>query len=377
MRLNFSWERTWSIVVKEFKELAHDPSTSAMIIFIPLIQIILFAYAINNDPKHLPTVVVSADESIFTRTIMSDLQISRYFKILPGNHSTQTANHLFKSGKTQFALYIPPNFTKDLIRGNPPQLLIEADATDPSSVGYALSAFNEVSQIFYRNITGSLDYLATPPPPVNIAVHAKYNPNRITQFNIVPGLLSSVLSLTLVLVTALAVVRERESGTMEILLTTPLRPGEIIIGKIIPYIVLAYLQALIILFLSHFLFFIPIHGSIALLLFCCFPFIIANLALGITFSTLANNQMQAAQATSFYFLPSILFSGFMFPFYGLPNWGQFIGNLLPSTHFLVIVRGIMLKGSELHDIYPHLIAILLFFFVFLIFAITRFRQTLD
>jgi len=377
MRFDFSWERMWAIVAKEFKEMRHDPITAIMIIMIPLVQILLFAYTINNDPKHLPTVIVSADESIMTRDIINELQLSTYFQIMEGFHSPDEADHLLKTGAATFAIYFPANFTRDLIRGDKPQILIEADATDPAAVGYALSAFNQLSHIFFANFTGTLDFLRPNEAPIDVNVHPKYNPNRITQYNIVPGLLSAVLSMTMVLVTALAVVREREVGTLEVLLTTPLRPMEIIIGKIIPYIVIAYLQAMVILLLAHFLFHIPVHGSVLLLLSVCFPFILANLVLGITFSSLCSNQMQAAQATSFYFLPSLLFSGFMFPFHGLPRWGQLLGELLPSTHFLRIVRGIMLKGSGLYDIYPDLIAIFIFFFVFLIFSVSLFRQTLD
>lgn len=377
MKLNLSLMRILAIVIKEIKELMFDPLTATMIFLIPIIQTILFANAINDDPKHLPTVIMNSSDSSITRSIISDLQMSSYFSILPGEHSPQTIEHLFKSGEAQFAIYIPPNFTKELIRGNKPQITVEADASNPAAVGHALSAFNVVLELYFQKITGTLSFLRTPPAPVDVVVHSKYNPNRITQYNIVPGLVSTVLSLTLVLVTALSVVRERESGTLEILLTTPIKPIEIVIGKILPYIVVAYIQSLIILALAYFVFHIPIHGSLTLLLLCCFPFIIANLALGIAFSTVAESQIQAAQASSLYFLPSLLFSGFIFPFNGLPGWGQFIGNLLPSTHFLVIIRGIMLKGSTLYDIYPHLLAILAMIVVLFVVAINRFHKTLD
>ena len=382
MSITFSLKRTWALIIKEFKELIHDPASLTMIFFLPLLQTILFSFAINDNPKHLSTVIVNSDDSAFTRSLINDLQISSYFDILPGEHSAKSIDSLSARRYcpfqfTQFAVYIPPNFNRDLIRNNNPQILVEADAIDPATVSYALSAFKEVTAQFFQKISGSLDYLRTTPSPIDVIINSKYNPNRITQYNIVPGLLSAVLSLTLVLVTALSVVRERESGTIEILLTTPLKPIEIIIGKITPYILIAYVQSLLILALASFYFKIPIHGSLILLLLCCFPFIIANLALGITFSTVANNQIQSAQATSFYFIPSLLFSGFMFPFSGLPNWGQFIGNMLPSTHFLVIVRGIMLKGSTFMDLYSHIIALLLIILVLMFIAITRFHQTLD
>lgn len=377
MQHYFSYERIAAIVIKEFKEISHDVVTGLLIIFIPLAQLLLFAYTINNNPKHLPTVIVAADESDLTRKFIDDLKISSYFNIIGENVSPGDADELLKNGKAQFAIYFPPNFTKDLIRGDKPQLLVEADATDPATVSYAFSVLNTVGQLYFDNFTGTLDYLRPTPPPIEIVIHPKYNPEAITQYNIVPGLLSGILSLTLVILTALAIVRERENGTMEIMLTTPLRPTEIILGKMIPYVIIAYIQAIIILLLSYYLFNIPIFGSVTLLLATCFPFILCNLVLGIAFSTISKSQLEATQLTIFYFLPALLFSGFMFPFYGLPEWGQMIGQLFPGTHFIIITRGIMLKGSGLYDIYPHLIAITVFFFVFLAISIKRFRQTLD
>jgi ABC-2 type transport system permease protein len=377
MQFYFSWERMLGIIIKEFKEMSHDLGTALLIVMIPLVQIILFSYTINNNPKHLPTVIVSADESPMTRKLVDNLKISSYFDIIGENQSPAQADELLKTGKAQFAIYFPPNFTRDLIRGDKPELLIEADATDPASVSYAFSALNEVGNLFFNSFTGSLDFLHPLPVPIDIKIHPKYNPEIITQYNIIPGLLSAILSLSLVVLTALAVVRERENGTMEVLLTTPLRPTEIIVGKMIPYVIIAYIQAVIIILISHYLFRIPIYGSVTLLLFACFPFILANLALGLTFSTISKSQLQATQLTMFYFLPALLFSGFMFPFHGLPEWGQMIGQLFPGTHFLIITRGIMLKGSGIYEIYPHLIAISLFFMVFLMIAIKRFHKTLD
>jgi ABC-2 type transport system permease protein len=377
MKFYFSWERIYAVIIKEFKEISHDAATALLIVFIPLAQILLFAYTINNNPKNLPTVIVAADQSNMTRKIVDNLKISGYFNIIGENYSPAQADELLRSGKAQFAIYFPPNFTRDLIRGDKPQLLIEADATDPASVSYAFAALNQLSIHFFNSFTGSLDFLRPLPPPIDIKVHAKYNPEIITRYNIIPGLLAAILSVTLVILTALAIVRERENGTLEILLTTPLRPTEIIIGKIIPYVIVAYMQALVIILLSHFLFKIPIFGSPVLLLFACFPFIIANLVLGISFSTISKSQLQATQMSMLYFLPALLFTGFMFPFHGLPEWGQKIGQLFPGTHFLIITRGIMLKGNGIHEIYPHLIAIFLFFFTFLMIAIKRFRQTLD
>jgi ABC-2 type transport system permease protein len=280
----FSWERILGIIIKEFKEMSHDVVTGLLIVLIPLAQILLFAYTINNNPKHLPTVIVAADESDLTHKFIDELRLSSYFNIIGENISPQAADELMKKGTAQFAIYFPPNFTKDLIRGDKPQLLIEADATDPASVSYAFAALNEVGQRYFDGFAGSLDYLRAMPPPVDIVIHPKYNPEIITRYNIIPGLLASILSLTLVTLTSLAIVRERENGTMEVLLTTPLRPTEIIIGKVIPYVIVAYIQAILIILLSHYLFKVPIYGSVALLLLACFPFILGNLVLGVAFS---------------------------------------------------------------------------------------------
>lgn len=377
MSMQFSMQRLWAIILKEFTQMKRDRVTFAMIIGIPFMQLILFGYAINSDPKHLPTAVVAADNSVFTRTILADLQNSSYFNILPGNKSPAEAEWLLRTADAQFIIYFPPDFSRKLVRGDKPELLIEADATDPAATGNAISTMQYIVDQVGKNISGSLEYLKVKDSPINLVVQSKYNPERMTQYNIVPGLLGVVLTMTMVVITSLAITRERERGTMESLLAMPVRPIEVMLGKLVPYVVVGYIQVILILFAARFLFGVPVDGSVLLLLIACLPFIAANLAVGLTFSTLAKNQLQAMQMSFFFFLPSILLSGFMFPFHGMPQWAQSIGNTLPLTHFLLVVRGIMLKGNGIQEIMPSINAILLFFFIALLLGIKRYRQTLD
>lgn len=373
----FSWERLWAIILKEFTQMKRDRVTFAMIIGIPLIQLILFGYAINSDPKHLPTAVIAADQSVFTRQFTVGMQNSSYFTLMDKAKTEQQAETLLAQGKIQFIVFIPPRFTEKLIRNNNAQILVEADATDPAATSYALSALQGLVASFNKNLTGPLSKLHVNSPPVTLIIQPKYNPARNTQYNIVPGLLGVVLTMTMVVITSLAITRERERGTMESLLAMPVRPIEVILGKLIPYILVGYIQVLLILFAAAYLFHVPTEGSILLLLIACLPFIAANLAVGLTFSTLAKNQLQAMQMSFFFFLPSILLSGFMFPFRGMPEWAQVIGNVLPLTHFIYIVRGIMLKGNGLLEIFNQIQSILLFLLVALLIGIKRYRQTLD
>ncbi|SRR5579883_151487 len=377
MQIHFAWHRLWAVILKEFTQMKRDRLTFAMIIGIPILQLILFGFAINNDPKHLPTAIVTADTSEFTRSIIVDLQNSAYFHILDGIKSYDEADYLLRTGEVQFVVYFPPNFSRRLVRSEKPELLLEADATDPASGSNAVHAANNIIEIISKKFTGSLNNLQSPDLPINLIIQPKYNPENITQYNIVPGLLGVVLTMTMVLITSLAITRERERGTMESLLAMPVRPLEVMLGKLIPYIFVGYIQVIIILFAARFLFGVPINGSLILLFLGCFPFIAANLGVGLTFSTLAKNQLQAMQLSFFFFLPSILLSGFMFPFHGMPDWAQYVGNILPLTHFLMIVRGIMLKGNGALDILPSVEAILLFFAVSLFIGLKRYRQTLD
>lgn len=358
--------------------MRRDRATFLMILAIPLMQLILFGYAINSNPRHLPTAIVNDNPDQFSRRIMVSLQNSTYFRFLSPAVTEAEARDLMKEGEVNFILNFPPNFSRDVIRGLSPPLLLETDAADPGATTRAVAVFNDLATLALKEeLLGPIANLAPKPLPWKPIVHAVYNPLAITAYNIVPGLLGVVLTMTMVIVTALVITREYERGTMENLLATPLKPLEIMIGKILPYIIVGYAQTLLILFLARFLFDVPMQGSILLLLFLCLPFIAANLAMGLTFSTLAVNQLQAVQSAMFFFLPSILLSGFMFPFRGMPEWAQWVGSVLPLTHFLVIVRGILLKGNGFYDVWHETIPIMIFTVVVLAVSFKRFRKTLD
>jgi ABC-2 type transport system permease protein len=374
----FNLSRFFAIVRKEFIQMRRDRVTFAMMIGIPMIQLVLFGFAINSNPKHLPTAVYAADNSPFSRSIVWALRNSSYFDITREAHSAAEIQRWLAENKIQFAVTVPVDFSRKLLRGEKPDLLLEADATDPSAVGFAMSALNALTTtVLNRDLTGPLTQLRAGDTPFNIVAHQHYNPESITQYNIVPGLTGVMLTMTLIIITGLAITRERERGTMENLLSTPVHPGEVIIGKIIPYILVGYVQMTLVLLAAKFIFDVPFMGSVPLLLALTFLFIVANLAVGITFSTIAKNQLQAVQMAFFFFLPSLLLSGYMFPFRGMPGWAQDIGECLPLTHFLRIVRGILLKGNGLAECSMDLLAIGLFVAVVLTLAVKRYRQTLD
>ena len=376
--MSFSLQRFWAIVVKEFIQMRRDRLTFGMMVGIPMLQLILFGYAINSNPKHLPTAVFAADNSPFSRTIIWGLHNSSYFDITREAHSAAEIKDLLAKGTVQFAVTIPVDFSRKLLRGEKPDLLLEADATDPSAVGFAMAAVNQLAiTVINRDLTGPLARLQAGAPPFNLVTHEHYNPESISQYNIVPGLMGVMLTMTMIIITGLAITRERERGTMENLLSTPAHPGEVIVGKIVPYIMVGYVQVLLVLLAAKFLFDVPMLGSVLLLLLLVFLFIVANLAVGITFSTIAKNQLQAVQMAFFFFLPSLLLSGYMFPFRGMPGWAQDIGECLPLTHFLRIVRGILLKGNGMAEVAPDLWPIVLFLVVMLAIGIKRYRQTLD
>jgi len=375
---DFSPARLWAMVVKEFIQMRRDRLTFAMMIGIPLMQLILFGFAINSDPKHLPTAVLSADQGPQTRALLEAVQNSSYFDFVRQVQTEAEARRALARGEVQFVLSIPEHFSRDLLRGDRPAVLVEADATDPAATGNALGSLPVVvNYALQHDCQGPLAHLAAVSGPIDLRVHALYNPEAITHYNIVPGLMGVILTLTMILITGLAITRETERGTMENLLSMPTRPLEVLLGKIIPYILFGYAQVGLILLAARFLFQVPMLGSVLLLLAAALPFILANLAMGITFSTLARNQLQAMQMTFFFFLPSLLLSGFMFPFRGMPRWAQMLGETLPLTHFLRIVRGILLKGNGLADVLTHLWPIALFTVVALTLGVKRYRQTLD
>src|SRR5258706_1178644 len=366
------------MIRKEFIEMRRDRLTFGMMVGVPMLQLILFGYAINSDPKHLPTAVYSADNSVFSRKIVEAMHNSSYFDTLREPKNEAEINPLLEQNTVQFDVTIPVDFSRKLLRGEQPDLVLEADATDPTAVGYAIAAMNALTpMVLNRDLTGPLSKFQADSAPFNLGVQQHYNPENITQYNSVPGLMGVMLTMTMVMITALAITRERERGTMENLLSTPVRPGEVLIGKIVPYIAVGYIQVTLILLAAKFLFDVPMVGSVLLLLVMVLLFIVANLAVGITFSTVAKNQLQAVQMAFFFFLPSLLLSGYMFPFRGMPGWAQNIGECLPLTHFLRVVRGILLKGNGLAEIAPDLWPIALFLVVMLAVGLKRYRQTLD
>ncbi len=374
----FSVARFRAMLVKEFIQMRRDRLTFGMMIGIPLLQLILFGYAINADPKHLPAAVLVADQGPEGRTLLSALQNSSYYDFVRQVKTEAEGHDLLARGQVQFVINIPENFSRDFVRGDRPELLVEADATDPGTTGNAIGSLSTALNTALQNdLKGPLESLAVNNGPIDLRVHALYNPEAVTQYNIVPGLMGVVLTLTMILVTGLAITRERERGTMENLLSMPTRPIEVLIGKLVPYIVVGYIQVALILVAARFLFQVPMFGSLTLLLTAAALFIIANLAVGITFSTIAENQLQAMQMTFFFFLPSLLLSGFAFPFRGMPGWAQAIGEVLPLTHFVRIVRGVLLKGNGIGSIGLELWPIALFATVAMFIAMKRYRQTLD
>ena len=374
----FSFARIYAILLKEFLQLRRDRITLGMIVGIPLMQLFLFGFAINFNPKALPTAISIDDPGIFARSVVAALRNSSYFDVISETNSPQQARLLLQEGKVLFVVEIPANFTRDIVRGAQPDLLIEADATDPAAGGYAVGAFGGLAATALRDdLKGPLAARAQGPPPFNTVTHLLYNPESNTQYSIVPGLLAVVLTMTMVLMTCLAITRERERGTYENLLAMPVTPLEIMVGKITPNIFIGAIQSAIILLMAKYVFAVPMIGSLALLSLALAVYIVANLTVGYSFSTLAQNQLQAMQMTMFFLMPAILLSGFAFPFEGMPLWAQYIGEVLPATHFLRIVRGILLKGNTMTEIWPDLWPLFLFTLVSGSLALARFRRTLD
>ncbi|KWF38101.1 ABC transporter permease [Burkholderia pseudomultivorans] len=375
---SFSVARWWSIVLKEFLQLRRDRVTFAMIVGVPIIQLALFGFAINTDPKHLPTAVIVADPSPFARSFIAAMRNSAYFDIVETLPDEAAGRDALARGDVLFVLNVPADFSRRLLRGERPSLLVEADATDPVATASALGALAGLVQpVADKDLTGPLAHLNGRPPAFDVELHRLYNPEGITQYNVVPGLMGVILTMTMVMMTGLAITRERERGTMENLLATPVRPIEVMTGKIVPYVFIGLIQVSIILAAARFVFEVPFVGSLFAIYLAALLFIAANLTVGITLSSLAQNQLQAMQLAVFYFLPNILLSGFMFPFAGMPAWARFIGNLLPLTYFNRLVRGILLKGDGWADLWPSVWPVALFTVVVMGVALRFYRRTLD
>jgi ABC-2 type transport system permease protein len=370
--------RMWAIIVKEFVQMRRDRMTFATMIMVPVLQLTLFGYAINTDPKHLPAVVLTRDSGPLTRAVLAALNNTDYFDFKQQVRDPEEMDRLIRSGTVQFGIEIPASFERDVRRGDRPAILVIADATDPVATGTALAAVQGViDTALRRELRGPDADVTKSTQPFELVLQRRYNPEGITQYNIVPGLLGVVLTMTMMMFTALAVTREIERGTMETLLSMPIKPLEIMIGKIAPFVLIGLVQMTIILLAAHYLFGVPILGSVPLLITLATLFAASNLAVGYTFSTVAQNQLQAVQMTFFFFLPNFLLSGFAFPFRGMPHWAQWIGEVLPLTHFIRIVRGIMLKGNGFADMQVDAAALFIFMIVAMGLALLRFRKTLD
>jgi len=373
-----SFRRCVAMFVKEFIQLRRDRPTFAMIVGIPLMQLLLFGFAINTDPKHLPTAVLTSDDSPIARALIGALRATDYFDIKYVARGEADADELILSNKAQFVIQIPPDFSRRLVRGEKPAALLIADASDPvATSGAVAAALGAANQALDRELIGPLASLSQNAAPYEMRVHRRYNPAGETRRNIVPGLIGTILTMTMLMYTAMSVTREIERGTMEALLAMPILPVEIMLGKIAPYVVVGAVQMATILIFAALLFQVPVVGSLFTLTTLTLLFIVANLSVGYTFSTVAENQLQAMQLTFFFFLPSMLLSGFLFPFYGMPKWAQYVGEALPLTHYLRIVRSVMLKGSTFGDLAVDAGALAAFTLIAMSVAVMRFRQTLD
>jgi ABC-2 type transport system permease protein len=374
----FSLSRFAAIALKEFVQMRRDRLTFAMIVGIPILQLVLFGYAINADPKALPTAIVDHDRTTLSRSLGAAIANTGYFSVVARPDGDVAGDALLARGGVQFVVSIPPGFERNVQRGERPTVNVAADASDPAATGNAIAALNSLGASALRHdLVGPLARLAPGEPPFAIGIQRRYNAEGITQYNIVPGLLGVILQMTMVMMTAFAVTRERERGTFENLLATPATPIEVMTGKIVPYIAVGFAQAAIILVAARALFDVPMLGSLVLLLGAMTLYIAALLALGFTISTVARSQLQAMQMTFFFFLPSLLLSGFMFPFRGMPGWAQAVGEIFPLTHFLRIVRGVLLKGNGWSEASPHLWPIAAFLGAVALIALLRYRRTLD
>ncbi len=378
MRDWFSFTRLWALLVKEMIQMRRDRLTFAMMLGVPLMQLILFGFAINNDPKQLPAALVTSSQDRFTRAMVSALEITGYYRFDHVVDSQQEAEKLIQNGTVSFVVTIPSDFTRRVLKGDHAQILIEADATDPAVASGAISTLGTVAaQALTRELGADVKAAEQAAQALEVVVHKRYNPEGITQYNIVPGLLGVILQMTMVMMTSMALTREIERGTMENLLAMPASPVEIMLGKVIPFLLVGSVQVVVVLLAAKLLFAVPFVGSMQLLLVGIFIFVFALVLLGYAFSTMAATQMQAMQLTFFYFLPSLLLSGFMFPFRGMPQWAQYIGEAFPLTHFLRVIRAVMLKGADLEAIATPMAALVLFTAGFALLALLRFRRTLD
>ena len=378
MNYFFSLTRLMALLAKELIQMRRDRITFGMMLGVPLMQLVLFGFAINNDRKQLPAALVTTSQDHFTRAIVSALEITGYYRFEHVTDSAAEAEALIENGTVSFVVTIPSDFARRVVKKDHPQILIEADATDPAVASGAISTLGTVAaRALLRELGNEAQAAQNASEQLEVVVHRRYNPEGVTQYNIVPGLLGVILQMTMVMMTSMALTREVERGTMENLLAMPASPIEIMLGKVVPYLIVGAVQVIVVLVAARLLFQIPFVGSMTLLLSGIFIFVFSLVLLGYTISTVATTQMQAMQLTFFYFLPSLLLSGFMFPFRGMPVWAQYIGELFPLTHFLRVVRAVMLKGADVQAVSTPLLALVAFTAGFAVLALLRFRRTLD
>ncbi len=376
--IGLSLGRFAAVLIKEFIQMKRDRLTFGMMLGIPVMQLLLFGYAIDNNPRHLPTLVELNDTGPIVRSVLAGMETSTYFDFKGTVSGIENGDRALRDGSANFVVVIPSDFEKDIVRGRQPEILVSADATDPTAISSAVGALSGILEVAVKqSLTGPLLASAGSAAPFSVTVHRQYNPESRTSTNIVPGLLAIIVSMMMTMITAIAIVRETEKGTMETMLATPVRPFEVMFGKILPYVLVGYVQAIIFLVFARLLFNVPFEGSFNAFFLAFNLFLVVNLSLGFLISTIARNQMQAMQMSFFVILPTILLSGFMFPFAGMPGWAQAIGSVIPATHFLRIVRKIMLKGAELADIAGDMTNLLIIMTAIVIVAMLRYRQTLD
>ncbi|MBN8190068.1 ABC transporter permease [Salipiger thiooxidans] len=370
----FSFARLWALLVKETIQMRRDRVTFAMMIGIPLVQLMLFGFAINTDPKELPAALVAPTQDRFTRAMVGALELTGYYRFVAPDATAAEAEEMISRGDVVFVVTVPSDFGKRVEKDDAPTILIEADATDPSVASGAISTLGTVAQQALQRETGSK---SADPAALSVVVHKRYNPEGVTQYNIVPGLLGVILQLTMVMMTAMALTREIERGTMENLLSMPATPLEIMLGKVVPYLGVGAVQVVVVLAAARVIFAVPMMGSLSVILLGIFVFVLALVILGYLISTVARTQMQAMQLTFFFFLPSLMLSGFMFPYRGMPGWAQALGEIFPLTHFLRLIRSVMLKGAGVHTVAQSLLALTVFVLGLSLAALMRFRRTLD
>lgn len=376
--LHYPLLRFWSILKKEIIQIKRDYGTYIFLIVVPFIEVILFGNIINTDAKNLPTVIVAHDHSLFSNSLIQGFKNTGYFNIIKITDEAQEGEKMLKAGKVQFVITIPNHFSEQLLKKQHPHVLVEGDATDPVAVGNAFNAAATLADsVLNPDLKGTLSYLKGQEPLFYIDTHANYNPMVVAQFHTLPGVLAIILTVTLVMITAISVTTEYDQGTMEMLLITPIKPIEVLFGKIIPNAVLGYILFLLTIGLSYWVFHVPFIGSFLLLTLCVIPYIVSSLGIGLAVSTVSRSQLRAANVANTYILPAILFSGFLFPFYAMPEWAQWIGELFPPTHFIRITLSIMLKGATFSEVWPNLWPIILFACFIIFISFRYYRRTLD